>query len=745
MNPSQKGEFGRLFKKFRLRSEFETLSQFGNALAEIGLIHEDSTYSRWENGSRIPKERNILIVLIELFVKRGGIKNIQEANAFLEAAGHGYLTNYEVKSLPIKGPFQVPREISFFTGRKRYLFLIRKQLLKGGVVLIHGIAGCGKTALTIKLAHQLREYFPDGVLWFRLDNSSPLNILISVAKNFGEDITQMQDVYTCASYVRSLLSSKKVLMIFDNAKLESRLDLLLPNSKNNSVVITSRNENVGNLAFGERVPLKTFTENETISLFKKILGDNYVKRNESALLKIGNLLGQLPLAINLIAQQLVNSYITPKSIIKEICERKIKLSSFIYENRDLYTAISLSYDRLAKKCRTVFVSLGIFGSKDFSLQAVSYINKMSTIETKNILQILITNSLVEQSSVSRYRLHPVIKFFIKSKKIQKTYYERAAIFYINLLEKYKNRIDYFFIIQPEIFNIVHIFESFINKLKPKTAIFDLWRKTCSFLWYSGFWDDFYSLNKKVYRATLKTKNKLLKTYVCVELSTVCYWRGELSTAEKYAKEGLKTATTIKNRNYIGQTLDRLGKIYQLNGDFKKSFKYFHSAYNSFSETDEYEGKGNVFRHIGEGYLIMKNLDAAAKNLNLALKKYLKIKDISMRYIYQALINSHLGIVLFKQNKLASAEKLFLQSLEFEKRAGGRAGTKIGSKLGLGLIYEIKKQKNRSKQYFKDAKKELETLGIKKQVEKLNVGMSILKDNLFKSPLYNLIFHPMTIV
>jgi len=70
--------FGKLFKRFRLRSEFSSLSDLGHALAEEGLVYEDSTLSRWQNGSRIPLDRSLLIMLIKIFMKRRGIKSLQE-------------------------------------------------------------------------------------------------------------------------------------------------------------------------------------------------------------------------------------------------------------------------------------------------------------------------------------------------------------------------------------------------------------------------------------------------------------------------------------------------------------------------------------------------------------------------------------------------------------------------------------------------------------------------------------------
>lgn len=110
--------FGKLFRKFRLKSEYSSLSEFSKALADEGLIYEDSALSRWQNGNRIPINRNLLITLIKIFIKRGGIASLHEANMLLESAGQGYLTESEIEKLSNRfvpaSRFQLAREIVDF-------------------------------------------------------------------------------------------------------------------------------------------------------------------------------------------------------------------------------------------------------------------------------------------------------------------------------------------------------------------------------------------------------------------------------------------------------------------------------------------------------------------------------------------------------------------------------------------------------------------------------------------------------
>lgn len=93
---NEQNSFRYLFKKFRIKSGFYSLSDFGNALAESGLIFEDSIFSHWQRGARIPTQRSIIIHIIRFFYNHRGIVSINEANLFAESSGHGYLTHDEL-------------------------------------------------------------------------------------------------------------------------------------------------------------------------------------------------------------------------------------------------------------------------------------------------------------------------------------------------------------------------------------------------------------------------------------------------------------------------------------------------------------------------------------------------------------------------------------------------------------------------------------------------------------------------
>lgn len=735
--------FGLLFKKIRLRSEFQTLTEIGKSLSELGLIYEDSTFSRWERGNRIPKNREILLKIIELFINRGGIKDVQELNLFLESAGQGYITKTELNTFPRllteTKPFQAPRETPYFTGREHFLKEIKKKLLAGEIISIYGAAGSGKTTLAIKLAHHLKDYYPDGILWLRLDTSSPAGILISIAESLGERIPPAQDLNHSSAMVRSLLSTKKALIVFDNVEPESKLDLFVPNSSSCSVIITSRIERLYNLHLYTPIYLKEFSEEESLSLFEKRTGRKYILKTKEKLLELGNLLGHLPLAIDIIAHELAKKIVDIDEVIGEIKSQKFELKDFTYEKGNLYSAISLSYNKLPNNSKSLLSILSLFGGKDFSLEAISHINNSDLHKTKKLLLNLIDHSLLEYSLMGRFRLHPMIKYFLQNKRLNKAIYERAIDFYKHFLKEKREKINYFSLIEPDISNIEGLVELLIKSSSFSINLFSLWKELASFLWFGGYWDDFMQLNLKIYDAASRSKNYLFQANSCIELSTVYYWQGDLKKSQKYAMEVKKIAKRSGDYNLVAQANDRLGKISQLKGNFESSEKYLNKALNHFKTTKDFEKIGNILRHFGEGYMLINDFNRAARKLGQARKIYGMIKDPTVNYMYKSLIDSHLGIVLFKKRDFTQAIRLFRSSLKYEKTAGGRAGTKIGSMLGLALIHEYRHNLEMARRFFMEANEESKKLGVDKGIDKLNVCMAVLKKDLLKSRLYNGIF------
>ncbi len=535
--------FTELFKKYRLRSEFATFSQLGMALAEKGLIYEDSIFSHWQKGDRIPN-RHTILRLIEIFSERQSLKTVEQANEFLESADQGYLTKLEVEKISLKvsetAPFQIPNQIDNFTGREELIKEIGKSE-NGNILLIHGAAGVGKSSLAIRLGYLLRSKFPDGVLWYRLDTSDVMDILLSIAFAFGADIGHIQDKEIRASFVRSLLSKKKVLLIFDNVESNTDIRPLLPNSENCSVVITSRSAMLSIPTAYKSILIETFTQKETISLFKTILGEKYVLKHKSQILQLADIIGNFPLALHIFAKEIKRDSLTIEDLIKRIEEDLISLEDLLYEDKNLFIAIDVSYKLLNETVKKVFISLAIFNGKDFSVESVAYINELPVLKVKKILDDLKNISLIEESTKNRFRIHPIIKRFVRKKLDNPTLFIKAAKYYEQFLAKFDKRIlKSYPNIKQESDNVIYVFKK-CYELQYWDEVITLWDPLETLLYAT------HQLNKmrylfqivKAQKTGINIFQKILIAYFCF---LIIYWILLYST-------GLKTSFW----NYIWNT------------------------------------------------------------------------------------------------------------------------------------------------------------------------------------------------
>lgn len=129
--------FASIFRKFRLQSDLIRLRDFGDALSEEGITLEDSSFSHWQRGSRVPKDRNTMLFILNVFIKRNGISSVKEANEFLEAANFGNLSLKEAVSLfPNEGglhnsKYIHPKEIEEVMTLGKYYLVFLQQTGKG--------------------------------------------------------------------------------------------------------------------------------------------------------------------------------------------------------------------------------------------------------------------------------------------------------------------------------------------------------------------------------------------------------------------------------------------------------------------------------------------------------------------------------------------------------------------------------------------------------------------------------------
>ena len=709
-------QFASLFKKYRLRSEIETLSEFGDLLANEGMVYDSSLFTKWQKGIRVPKDRKTLLSILRVFSKRGGVHFLHEANDLLESAGQGYVTETEITDIPSlhkHSPFQAPRKIEHFIGRSSYIEKVCSSLFEGRTILIYGQPGIGKTVLATDIAHQVSKYFSDGVFWYQLNTASVMDILASIAELFGHNIRNIQDITIRSSIVRSLTAKKKVLFIFDNMERQEDLIYLMPNNNSCSVLITSIHPCVSTREIDMRIALKPFTQKESLSLFEEILGKDYVIQNTAEILKLYTLVDGLPLALHVLAKHILYYQKPLSSFIRSLKTTHTNLSNFSYENKDLHTVLRICFNRLKQYEQDILVSASVFSGKDFSIEAIAEINNIDKDKAERYLEQLWNFSLIEQSETRRYRVHPFVRIFLLSYLKKSTYVKCAQYFYETIKKKKKT---YFIFLQKELDNILPLYDQ-NSLIEAWPSLSGIWFYLSDYLWNAGKWDTLKIYSHYIYGLSDKYKDYTTKIRVLLlPLSLVYYWRDDLIKAEQYINEGLTLARKIEDDYLIHLGNQRLGRML-IASNQDESLKLLMSAYSYFSSIQDKVQVGIIETNLGEIPLRKGDLKNALSQFQSAKIACNDIEDISLKYICISEILFYLGEINILQNNWKKAHDLFVEGLNQCKKINEYSEISTAGYIGLGLYYEHENKVTKALECFHKVVEQIEFLGIKESIIK----------------------------
>ncbi len=116
----EQNSFATLFRTFRLKSGISTLTEFADKLAEQeGIVYENSLYTKWQQGKRIPHDRKTILKLIHFFHTHNAITTIDEANQLLTSTGLSPLTTDEMGDVEFVNKSQIAQTVPPIIDKKQ--------------------------------------------------------------------------------------------------------------------------------------------------------------------------------------------------------------------------------------------------------------------------------------------------------------------------------------------------------------------------------------------------------------------------------------------------------------------------------------------------------------------------------------------------------------------------------------------------------------------------------------------------
>jgi len=337
-------------------------------------------------------------------------------------------------------PFQIPSMPAFFVGRRNEVELLHKLVVSGAVVGLVGMGGIGKTTLAIEFARQVRDRFPDGILWARIDTSDPISVLSGFASAFGQNAKEFESVESFSNFIREFLRSKQTLIVLDNAEDIGSLRMLTILEGKCATLITSRTRSLIEKIGGSIVAVGLLSVSECFEMMYHVIEKDRVdSEKEEAEKLIVDFLGRLPLAIDIAVSYLRDAdALTITGYNKLLSDEKQRLQwlvDFDDHAKNVFSSIELSYQRLSSDQQLIFASLSIFAGQNFGVEATAAALNLAPEKVALHFGRLVSLSLIEHSTMrGRYHLHPLVRAFLRNKALSDAANNRLVEYFISLSE-----------------------------------------------------------------------------------------------------------------------------------------------------------------------------------------------------------------------------------------------------------------------------------------------------------------------
>jgi tetratricopeptide (TPR) repeat protein len=284
------------------------------------------------------------------------------------------------------------------------------------------MAGAGKTALAVHAAHRLAGRFPDGQFFVPLHAHTPgqrlvdpADALASLLLTAGAAAQQIPPgLEARAARWRDFAAGKKILLLLDDAAGHQQVEPLLPGTACSLVLITSRRRLTA-LEDATVLSVDTLTPADAAALLVRLAGRPDLGPDAEAAGEIARLCGYLPLAIGMLARQLRHHPArTGAELAADLASARDRLAVMHAENLSVAAAFDLSYQELTADQQRLFRRLGLAPGPDIDAYAAAALDDISVGTARSRLDGLYDNHLITEPQAGRYLLHDLLREYARA-------------------------------------------------------------------------------------------------------------------------------------------------------------------------------------------------------------------------------------------------------------------------------------------------------------------------------------------
>jgi DNA-binding SARP family transcriptional activator/tetratricopeptide (TPR) repeat protein len=292
-------------------------------------------------------------------------------------------------------------------------------------VVISGMAGVGKSALALHLAHELADRFPDGQLYVNLRGATPgmtpltpAQALAALLRDLGTDPRRVPEhPDAAAALLRSTLAPTRTLMVLDDAAHAAQVRPLLPAGAGCAVIVTSRSPLTA-LDGAHRFPLAPLSDDESAALLRAASGR---AAGLDAAHPLVELTGRLPLALRVVAARLAaRRALTPDALAGQLAATESRLHHLEYDDLSVRRSLAVAHEALRASDREADGDaahlLHLIGALDLPAYGAPLLARLAGTDERraeDALDRLVDVALLEETTYGRYVPHDLVRHFAR--------------------------------------------------------------------------------------------------------------------------------------------------------------------------------------------------------------------------------------------------------------------------------------------------------------------------------------------
>ncbi len=615
-------------------------------------------------------------------------------------------------------PRQLPAPVAHFTGRGAELAVLDRLVdsngvtCPGGAVIaaICGTAGVGKTALAVHWAHRVAARFPDGQFYLNLrgyDLEQPVTTgdalagFLRALGTLGRDIPAETDERVML--YRSLLASRRMLIVLDNARETEQLRELLPGTPACMTVVTSRDSLAGLVARdgATRVDLDLLSPADAVGLLGELIGPR-ADADPGAAGTLAALCSRLPLALRVAAELAAARPATGLAeLVDELANVQRRLD-LLHADGDPRTAVrtvfSWSYRHLDADAAGAFRLAGLHPGPGFDVYAVAALTGMAVEQTTRVLDRLARAHLIQVAGPGRYGLHDLLRAYAAEQaaaqdgeQAPRTALARLFDFYLLAAHVAMDVAFPADLRRPGIPMVAAIIPPLADATAAGAWLDAEWdtliavaaytatrgwpghtvalaATLCGYL-EAGRFDEAVSIHGHALRAARDVADPAAEAAALANLGLAYCSQGGYQQARDHLQRALALYRGVGDQAGEAFALTSLGSIERQQGLYQKATEHLHHALALYRTAGDRHGEARALSSIGVVDRRQGRYQQAAEHQRRALALFRATGE----RVYEAETRKRLGTVALCQGDLRPAARYLNQALTLFIETGDRCG------------------------------------------------------------------------